>query len=221
MRKQRIVLEHHIDGAATGRNTRDVFTLNEYLTFRRLFKTRHHPHGRSLSTARWFEDGGPPGGALGRVKAARLIVRSWPLSRDLKPLPIPSGSNNQIFRAGTQTDVMMAGRKLGSQKKSGPTNKGHGTDRRASPSLERQRHGGQETPRRQAVQIGEVFSDQNVRAQEVMMGQKGFRCKMIYRKSVRASQAHTAQNQQVGGIYGQSRPSIKEFCGAGGVFPKL
>ena len=49
------------------------------------------------------------------------------------------------------------------------------------------------------------------------MGRKCFRCKMINRKTICSNQTHASLGQQVGGIFGKSRPSIKEFCGACGV----
>ena len=56
MGKQRIVLEHHVDRAAIGGNTGDIFAPNENLAFRRLLKPRHHAERRGLATTGRTED---------------------------------------------------------------------------------------------------------------------------------------------------------------------
>ncbi len=57
MRKQRVVLEHHVGGTTIGSRIRDVDAIDQDPTVRRFFESAEHAQRRGLAAARRPQEG--------------------------------------------------------------------------------------------------------------------------------------------------------------------
>ena len=63
MRKERVVLEHHVDRPPIGRHAVHVLAADQHLAFARLLEAGDHPERRGLAAARRPEEGKELAGA--------------------------------------------------------------------------------------------------------------------------------------------------------------
>ena len=102
MRKERIGLEHHVDGALVGRHRRDVLTVEQNGPFSRRLEPRKHPHQGGFTAARGAKQGEKLAGENREIQildrgevteflghGSKLDQRRW----------LPDRSRPQLFQA--------------------------------------------------------------------------------------------------------------------------